>query len=298
MNRTRANLLMLLVSIIWGLAFVAQVTGIDHIHPFALNMHRNFIAGLFLLAILLFFPKLRNVGTDLKGTIVGGICCGIALSVAMALQQYGLQFTTAGKGSFITALYIILVPIGGIVLGHKVSKKTWISVLVACFGLYFISVKKDTGFSVELGDILVFLSALAFAVHILVVDHFSKNVDGVAMSCIQFFVAGIMSFLFILPTGASLFGDFTRALPAILYLGFLSSGIGFTIQIVAQRYSEPTTVSLLMSLESVFGLLGGIVVLGELVTAREWLGCALMFAAILLAQLPIPKIKRREKINS
>ena len=135
MNRTRANFLMLLVAIIWGLAFVAQVTGIDHIHPFALNMHRNFIAGLFLLVILLFFPKLRNVGTDLKGTIVGGICCGIALSVAMALQQYGLQFTTAGKGSFITALYIILVPIGGIVLGHKVSKKTWLSVLVACVGL-------------------------------------------------------------------------------------------------------------------------------------------------------------------
>ena len=295
MNRTRANFLMLLVAIIWGLAFVAQVSGMEHIHAFALNMHRNFVAGCFLLGIFLFFPNIRHVGTDLRATIVGGICCGIALSVAMALQQYGLQFTTAGKGSFITALYIILVPIGGTVLGHKVPKKMWVSVIIACVGLYFISVKKDTGFSVNTGDALVFLSAVGFAVHILVVDHFSANVDGVAMSCIQFFVAGIMSFFYVLPTGASLFGDYVGALPSILYLGFLSSGVGFTLQIIAQRYSEPTTVSLLMSSESIFGLLGGIFILGELITSREWIGCALMFIAILLAQLPLPKFLRKSE---
>ncbi|MDD7363516.1 MAG: DMT family transporter [Peptoniphilus sp.] len=299
MNRNRAHLLLLLTAIIWGLAFVAQVSGGKYMSTFALNFHRNLVAGLFLLVVLLFIPRLRGVGKDLKATLVGGTICGVVLSIAMALQQYGLQFTTAGKGGFITALYIILVPIGGILLHHSISKKTWLSVFIAAIGLYFISVPKGGDGSVNIGDVLIFISAIGFATHILIIDHFSNRVDGVAMSCIQFFVAAFMSLLYILPTGQSLVENYSLTLPSILYLGLLSSGVGFTLQIVGQHYSEPTIVSLILSLESVFGLIGGIFILGEVVTPREWLGCLLMFIAIVVAQIPLAKLlkfgKKHEK---
>ncbi len=290
MKRNQAIFLLVLTTIIWGMGVVVQVTGMNHIHPFVLNMHRSLAAGLFLLVILLFVPKLRGVGKDLGATIKGGICCGICLSVAMALQQYGLQYTTAGKTGFITALYIVLVPMGGILLRHAISKKTWLAVAIAAVGLYFISIQKGAGFSMGLGDFLIFLCAIVFAVHILVIDYFAEDVDGVAMSCIQFFTAAILSFFFVLPTGASFFGEYAKALPAILYLGILSSGVGFTLQILGQRHTDPTTASLILSLESVFSLLGGFLFLNESLTGREALGCALLFAAILIAQLPVEKL--------
>ncbi|MDY3118275.1 MAG: DMT family transporter [Peptoniphilus sp.] len=292
MKRNQAMLLLLLTTIIWGMGVVAQIAGMDYIHPFALNFHRSLAAGFFLLIVLLFIPKLRDVGTDLKATIKGGVLCGICLSVAMALQQYGFQYTTASKGGFITALYIVLVPIGGVLMHRPVSKKTWVAVVVAAVGLYFISVKKGAGLSMGMGDFLVFLSAIAFSVHILVIDCFADKVDGVAMSCIQFFTASVFSLFFVLLTGASIVGDYVKALPAILYLGILSSGVGFTLQIMGQRYTDPTTASLILSLESVFSLLGGIALLGESVTVREGLGCMLLFVAILIAQLPMPKIRK------
>lgn len=297
MKRSQAIMLLLLTTIIWGMGVVAQIAGMDYIHPFALNVHRSLAAGLFLLIVLLFIPKLRDVGTDLEATIKGGILCGICLSVAMALQQYGLQYTTAGKGGFITALYIVLVPIGGILLHHPISKKTWFAVLVAAVGLYFISMKKGAGFSMGRGDFLVLLSAVAFSVHILVIDRYAPLVDGVAMSCIQFFTAAILSLILVLSTGASLFGEYTKALPAILYLGILSSGVGFTLQIMGQRYTEPTTASLILSLEAVFSLLGGIILLSESMTAREAFGCILLFVAILIAQLPMPKLRKSSEKN-
>lgn len=298
MNRKRAHFLLLVTALIWGLAFVAQVAGVNYIHPLALNVHRNLIAGVFLLVILLFFPRFRGVGTDLKATLVGGTICGFILSIAMALQQYGLLYTTAGKGGFITAFYIIMVPIGGILFLHQsISKKTWVSVITAFLGLYFISVQRKTGSSINQGDLLVFISAIGFTAHILVVDAYSDRVDGVAMSCVQFFVASFFSLIYLLFLGESLFGEFSKALPAILYLGILSSGIGFTLQIVGQRYSEPTIVSLLLSLESVFGLIGGIFILNEVVTSRQLFGSALMFIAILIAQLPMPKLQFLKKTS-
>lgn len=290
MKRNQAIFLLVLTTIIWGMGVVAQIAGMDYIHPFALNVHRSLAAGLFLLVVLLFFPKLRDVGTDLKATIKGGICCGICLSVAMALQQYGLQFTTAGKAGFITALYIVLVPIGGVLLNHAISKKTWLAVAIAALGLYFISIQKGAGFSMGRGEFLIFLCAIAFTVHILVIDRFADRVDGVAMSCIQFFTAAVLSLFFVLPTRASLFGEYTKALPAILYLGILSSGVGFTLQIMGQRHTDPTTASLILSLESVFSLLGGMLILKESMTLREGLGCVLLFVAILIAQLPVEKL--------
>ena len=298
MKRNQAIFLLVLTTIIWGMGVVAQIAGMDYIHPFALNVHRSLAAGLFLLVVLLFFPKLRDVGTDLKATIQGGICCGICLSVAMALQQYGLQFTTAGKAGFITALYIVLVPIGGILLHHAISKKTWLAVAIAAVGLYFISIQKGAGFSMGRGEFLIFLCAIAFTVHILVIDHFADRVDGVAMSCIQFFTAAVISFFFVLPTGASLFGDCAKALPAILYLGILSSGVGFTLQIMGQRHTDPTTASLILSLESVFSLLGGLLILKESMTLREGLGSLLLFVAILIAQLPVENFLKSAKEKS
>lgn len=293
MTRNRAHGLLLLTSLIWGFAFVLQVSGMDHIHPFALNVHRNFIAGTFLLGLLFFVPAFRRPGADKKRTILGGIACGLFLAVAMALQQYGLMSTTAGKGGFITALYIVLVPVGGIVLKKTVTKKTWIAVALAALGLYFISVKNAGAFSMEAGDFLVFLSAICFAAHILLIDFLAPVIDGVQMSCIQFFVAGIGSFLLLCLSGGSLYGDFGAALPAILYLGFLSSGVGFTLQIVAQKYTEPTTASLILSLESLFALLGGVLFLSERMSARETLGSILLFIAIVLAQMPTDGFRRK-----
>ena len=231
-----------------------------------------------------------------KDLITGGIACGVLLFTAGSLQQAGIQYTTAGKAGFITAFYIVIVPVLGIFLHKKIKWKVWMAVLLALVGLYFLCITES--FSIGKGDILVFLCALVFSVHILVIDHFSPKVDGVKMSCIQFFVCGLLCavpmLLFETP-------DITQLLAAwkpVLYAGIMSSGVAYTLQIVGQKGMNPTVASLILSLEAVVSVLAGFVMLDQQLTMRETMGCAFMFCAIVFAQLPQKNIKNAEAVSA
>ena len=274
-----------------GTAFVAPIKGMDNLGPFSFAAARNFVGGLFLVPAALYFrTKDKTQKTEeeakfeKKNLILGGIACGVVLFVAGSLQQVGLSYTTAGKAGFITALYIVIVPLLGIFIGKKIRPIIWGCVLVAAVGLYLLSI--TGGFNIGRGDLLVLLCAVGFSMHILVIDYFSPKTDGVAMSCIQFFVvaacSAVVMFIFETPTWEYIMSAWIP----ILYAGVLSSGVGYTLQIVAQKDTDPTTASLLMSLESVFALLAGMAALGEVMSGRQILGCALMFIAIVAAQLP------------
>ena len=290
------NITMLfLTAFIWGVAFVAQSVGMNYIGPFTFSCVRSILGGIVLIPCIWFLDrlKMKEEGVTEKRTmsekekktlLIGGICCGIALCVASNLQQFGVKYTTVGKAGFITALYIVLVPIFGIFLKKKVGVKVWISVAISVVGLYLLCMTENL--YISKGDFLVLLCAIVFSIHILVIDHFSPLVDGVRMSCIQFWITGILSaipmFLFEKP---SLSAIFAAAVP-LLYAGVMSSGVAYTLQIVAQKDADPTVASLILSLESVFSVLAGWVVLGQVMSMREICGCVLMFAAIILAQLP------------
>ena len=219
--------------------------------------------------------------------LIGGICCGLALGVASSLQQIGIQHTTVGKAGFITTFYIIIVPIIGLFFKKRCGINVWIGVVFALAGLYFLCITE--GFSIGYGDTMVFLCALAFSIHILVIDHFTQLVDGVKMSCIQFFVAAIVSGIGMMLFENPDIGNILAAWMPILYAGALSSGVGYTLQIIGQKGMNPTIASLILSLESVISVLAGMVLLNEKLTGREILGCILMFVAIILAQLPEKK---------
>ncbi len=296
-QQIRNSLILLLTAFIWGVAFVAQSVGMDYVEPFTFNCVRSLIGGVVLVPCIFLLDKLnpqRNqeyLALDLSGQkenqkklIKGGVWCGIVICVASNLQQFGISYTTVGKAGFITALYIVIVPILGLFFRKKCSPAVWIGVVLAVFGLYFLCMTE--GFSVQLGDFLVFLCALAFSVHIMVIDHFTQLVDGVKMSCIQFLVCGVISgvcmFLFENPSMSNILA----AWQPILYAGVLSCGVAYTLQIVGQKGMNPTVASLILSLESVISVLAGLVLLGQKLSGREVAGCVFMFAAIVLAQLP------------
>ena len=235
-------------------------------------------------------------GNGGKTLILGGVCCGLALGVASCLQQLGIQYTTVGKAGFITALYIVIVPILGLFFRKKVGVKLWISVVVAVFGLYLLCMSGSL--TLQKGDFLVLLCAVAFSVHIMVIDYFSPKVDGVKMSCIQFFVAGLLSTVAMLAAeGVPALQDFLASWGPILYAGALSSGVAYTLQIIGQRGVNPTVASLVLSLESVISVLAGWLILQQSMSSREVLGCVLMFGAIILAQLPERKRKQAESVG-
>lgn len=299
-KKMRGNLMLTLTAFIWGVAFVAQISGMEHIGPFTFNFSRNVVAGLFLLGLVYSWPIImkrpmeEDTEESKRYTIIGGIVCGVALTVAMSFQQLGLSgpyATTAGKAGFITALYIVLVPLTGIFLGKKIGLRIWFCVFLAALGLYLLSIKQ--GFNIQLGDLLILICAFCYAIHILVIDHFSPKANGVKLSMIQFFVAAILSGIIMLFTEEFNWSSVLAGAIPILYAGIFSSGVGYTLQIIAQRDTEPTMASLLMSLESVFAVLAGAVILSERLTLREGIGCAIMFAAIVLAQLP----DKREKLG-
>ena len=301
MNKTRNTFLLILTAFIWGVAFVAQSVGNAYVGPWTFTASRSVIGALFLIPCIAFLDKLKSKEAatsdnaaakdepkNMKTLIIGGICCGTALAIASMLQQYGIAYTTVGKAGFITALYIIIVPILGIFFKRNPGLRVWISVLLAVAGLYFLCMTDSL--SLGKGDLLVMLCALVFSFHILIIDHFSPMVDGVRMACIQFAVVavicGIPALIFEQPSLSSILD----AWAPILYAGMLSSGVGYTLQIVAQKNYDPTVASLIMSLESVFSVLAGWVILGQSLTPRELFGCALMFGAIILVQLPDRKI--------
>ena len=288
----RQSLLLLLTATIWGVAFVAQSVGMDYIGPFTFNVVRNVIGGLVLIPCIAVFHRTGAKEEDAgktpgsqKNLLLGGICCGVMLFVAGNLQQIGIQYTTVGKAGFITAMYIVLVPILSIFLGKKAGIKIWAAVALAVAGLYLLCMT-ESGFSIQKGDLLLMLCALVFSMHILVIDYFSPKVDGVKMSCIQFFTCGILSGVGMLLTEHPQMSDILAAWMPILYAGVMSCGVAYTLQIVGQKGMNPTVASLILSMESVISVIAGWLILHQTLSTKELMGCVLMFAAIILAQLP------------
>lgn len=294
----RQILLPLIASFIWGYAFIFQKQATEaNIPAFAYNAARSLIAAIILGFILLIKKLLekRNIIVPIsrskkycKHLFTGGLLCGTFLTSAVNLQQIGIAENTAGKAGFLTALYIILVPLLSVFFKKKATFPVWISVAIATFGLYFLSVKES--FVIVNHDILLVICALCFAFHIITVSYISEKVDGFELSCFQFvfcfMVSGIISLIVEPKVSIDIFGD---CAVSILYVGIFSSAIGYTLQILAQKGTNPTVVSLLMSLEAFFSALMGAVVLGERLSPREYLGCALMLIAVIFAQLPEKK---------
>ena len=307
MNKTqvRNSLLLLLTATIWGVAFVAQSVGMDYVGPFTFNMVRSLIGGIVLIPCIFLLGRLNSpekymqkekakVGIlndraskadERKTLLKGGICCGILFSLATNIQQIGIQYTTVGRAGFITACYIVIVPILGMVFFHKKSRALiWGAVALALVGLYLLCMTDD--FGIGKGDILVLICSVLFSLHILVIDHFSPKVDGVKMACIQFWVCAVFSAVAAFLTETIRISGLLAAWAPILYAGVLSCGVAYTLQIIGQKNMNPTVASLILSLESCISVLAGWVILGQKLTAREILGCVLMFGAIVLAQMP------------
>ncbi|MBP3486895.1 MAG: DMT family transporter [Roseburia sp.] len=300
----RQSLLLFLTATIWGVAFVAQSVGMEYIGPFTFNAVRNLIGGVVLIPCIALLKKINdrtaeplseqakteavsgNAAREGNRTLLlGGISCGVLLFIASNLQQIGIQYTTVGKAGFITAMYIVLVPILGIFFRKKAGLRIWVAVVMAAAGLYTLCMT-DGGFSLQKGDFLVLLCALAFSVHILVIDYFAPKVDGVKMSCIQFFVCALLSGIGMLLFEEPDMALILQAWVPVLYAGVLSCGVAYTLQIVGQKGMNPTVASLILSLESVVSVIAGWLILGQALSARELAGCVLMFAAIVLVQLP------------
>ena len=295
---------MLLATFFWGTTFVAQSAGMDYIGPFTYNCCRSFVGCLVLIPVAIFYERFNNKGVasntegapsvsnNKKTLIIGGIACGVVLTIASGLQQIGIVYTSVGKTGFLTVLYIILVPIFGLFLKKKCQLNVWISVLIAVVGLYLLCIQED--FSIVLTDLYVIGCAVMYAVHILVVDHYSPKVNGVWLSSIQFLVCGILSgilmFIFETPT----LDNIIACTGPILYAGVFSSGVAFTLQILGQKYLDASIAALIMSTESVFSVLSGWIILNETLTSREALGCVFMFIAVLFAQFTLPtRAKKR-----
>ncbi|MCI9663371.1 MAG: DMT family transporter [Lachnospiraceae bacterium] len=284
----KSSLMLFLAAFIWGTAFVAQSVGMDYLGPLSFNGAR-FLMGSAVLLPVIVFNRTRGIkeGKPVSGwkdTVAGGVCCGLVLCAAALLQQYGILYTTVGKAGFITTLYIILVPFFGIFLKKKIPGKVWAGAAIAAFGMYLLCMSESL--SLGRGDTLVFLCAVLFSVHILVIDYFSPKADGVELSCIQFLTAGvigsILAFVFERPDA----GAFLKGIVPLAYAGILSSGVAYTLQVVGQRDMDPTIASLILSLESVVSMLAGWVILGQALTGRELTGCGLVFGAVILVQLP------------
>ncbi len=290
------SLLLVLAALIWGTAFVAQKDGAQ-LGSFTFNGVRSFLGGFVLIPVILLLDKKKsaqNKSTDKKGLLIGGICCGVMLFIASSLQQIGLSFpdTDAGKSGFITALYMVLVPILGLFLGKKLNLRIVISVVVAVLGMYLLCV--NSGLSMSRGDLFVLACSLFFAGHILVIDHFVASYNGVKLSCIQFFTCGVLSLIPMFVFEDPNFSNILSSWLPLCYTGIMSSGVAYTLQIVGQKNMNPTVASIILSLESVFAVLAGMILLNETMLPKEIFGCILMFIAIILTQLPS---KKEAKIN-
>lgn len=291
-QQIKSSLILLLTATIWGVAFVAQSVGMEYIGPFTFNAIRCVLGGMVLIPVILVLKKKKETGAenqekeDRKTLWMGGIACGVILCIASNLQQFGIMEASVGKSGFFTALYIVMIPVIGIFIGKRPGIKLWFCVALAVVGMYLLCMK-DGSFTIERADIMLLLCALAFSFHILVVDYFSPKVDGVKMSCIQFFVCGVLSAVGMLFTETPDISNIQAAWLPLLYAGLLSCGVGYTLQIVGQKGINPVIASLIMSLESVISALAGWVILGQVLSPKEILGCILMFVAIIITQIPI-----------
>ena len=288
-KKMKANMLLLITAIIWGTAFVAQKSG-GEIGSFTFNGIRTFIGGLVLLPFVFKGRKDKTQPVFSRTEIIGGLVCGAFLFVAASLQQFGLAYTTAGKAAFITTLYVVFCPILSLIVHKKKTRPlVWLCVGLDIIGLHLLCMT-DASFSIQIGDTLVILCAVAFAAQMVSVDNFIDRVDGLKLSCIQFLFAGLLGMIcmFIFEGPVSVSNIMTAWFP-ILYAGVISCGIGYTFQVLGQREADPTIAALILCLESVFGVLAGAILLHETMTMREILGCVIMFAAVVISNLPEKK---------
>lgn len=294
-RQLRGGAMLMLTALIWGTAFVAQSVGMDYLGPCAFTATRNFIGCVALLPVIALASRLRSgaqpeeaaPAPGKKALFGWGAACGLLLGGATLLQQAGMQTASAGKAGFLTALYIVIVPVLGIFLGRRPGLKVWMGVVLALVGAYLLSVKGGAG--IASGDLLVIASAVVFSLHILVIDSVPAGMDGVRLSCVQFLVAGAFALVLALFLETFTWRDILSAWVPLLYTGVVSSGVGYTLQILGQRTVNPTVACLILSLESVFAALAGWAILGQALSLRELFGCALVFVAVILAQLPRKK---------
>lgn len=306
MKKYLSSILFLIAAMLWGFAFSAQKDA-SSLSAFTIGAVRNIFATVFLLAVIPLLDKFTKNGRRLvsrkkildfnKYELIGGTVCGIILTVASAFQQFGISDgTDAGKAAFITALYVLIVPILSLCLGKRSPISVWASVGIAVVGFYLLCIKSD--FSIMPSDLLILLCAFIFACHIIAIDTFSPKCDGVRMSCIQFFTAFVLNAIITLVMDSPIdFSAIGAALPSLLYLGICSSGIAYTLQIVGQGMENvnPAVASVILSLESVFGVIGGAIVYREVMSTREYVGCAIVFAAVILSQIDFKASKRGNK---
>ena len=306
----RNSILLFLAAFIWGVAFVSQSKGMEYMGPFTFNGVRSLIGAIVLIPVILFRYRVPKGQPGLwqavnwKTTLIGGICCGLALMIATTVQQIGIMYTTVGKAGFITALYIIFVPIFGIFIGKKVPGTVWIGAIMAAIGMYLLCIQGS--FRIGIGDTLIFICAVVFTLHILIIDHFSPKTDGVILSCIQFLVCGIICTTIALITESPDFSQLIDGAVPILYAGVMSCGVAYTLQIVGQKRVNPTVAAVILSLESVFSVLAGwfaykigFLKSDQTLTGRQILGCAIVFVAVILVQLPVKELigKIKDKIS-
>ena len=290
----KSNLLLLLTAVIWGFAFVAQRAGMEFIGPFTFNTARFALGSLSLIPLLLInqrrkFEKEKFLPLNDKKLLYGGLSAGTVLFLGATFQQGGLVYTDAGKAGFITGFYVILVPILGLFIKQKTSLLTWLGALVAIVGLYFLSVNET--FDINVGDVLVLIGAFFWAIQILVIGYYSTKVDPFRLAFSQFVVCAVLSFIAALITETIVLQNVLLAYLPILYAGLFSVGIAFTIQVVAQREAHPANAAIIMSLEAVFAVIGGWMILNESIPLRGFFGCVMMLIGMILSQLYLFKRK-------
>lgn len=287
-RKMRSNIMLLLTAVVWGAGFVAQKAGAV-LEPFTYNALRMLLGGLVLLPVIWVREKKNPPPAErsTRSSIAGGIACGAVLCVASNLQQFGIYFQTdAGKAGFITSLYIVFVPVLGLFLGRKARPAVWGCVALGAFGFYLLTMAGSTeGFRLQKGDFFLLLCSFAFACHIMAVDHFSPHADGFKLSCAQFLTAGALSAVLMLGFETPDLTDIKSCWGAILYSGAISSGMGYTLQVLGQKGADPAAATLIMSLESVFSVLFGALLMKEQMAGVEWIGCAVIFTAVVLSQL-------------
>ena len=304
-NDLLSSAILLTAAIIWGLAFVAQEKMADTVPPFTVNAVRSFIAAAALLPVAAIMRRkqgkklFESSPADRKKLIKASVICGVMLCISVNLQQVGISLYPDGApasahSGFLTALYILFVPLIGLFIGKRPGVFVWIAVGIAVVGLYFLSLFDGVG-GLYIGDVVVLCCGISFAVQILCVDRFIGELDGVKLSMMQFLVTGILSAVLVLIFERPDPSAVLAAWQPILYLSLLSSAVGYTLQMIGQKYaSGPTLASILMSMESVFAVIGGIIFMHAVPKANEWIGCGLMLAAIIIAQLPSPKTKKKQ----
>lgn len=301
-KKVLANILLFTTALIWGTAFVAQKSG-GEIGALTFNGVRTLIGACVLLPIIFIMnkgkyegligeaPKDKNKKPPLflKSEIIGGIFCGLALGIAGNIQQLGINYTTVSKSGFITVLYIAFVPLISVVIGKKVRPIMWVSVGLGTLGFYMLTLMGQGSLHLQIGDLYVLICAFCFAIHIMVVDHFAPNMDGIKLSCVQFFTAGALTFILMFILEEPSWQGLMDAIVPLLYAGVLSCGGAYTLQVIAQKWANPSAASLILSLESVFACISGVIFYHDSMLWYQWLGCAIIFSAVVISNLPEKK---------